>query len=66
MERIYISADIEGIWGNVDGAYTMQGVQNTSSIGTDDREVNIAATTLFTHGAQSRSSSMTDMAIWTI
>lgn len=53
MKNIYISADIEGIWGNVNGAYTMPGVPEYEQYRRRMiDEVNIAAKALFKHGAQ--------------
>ena len=51
MKNIYISADIEGIWGNVNGAYTMPGVPEYEQYRRRMiDEVNIAAKALFKHG----------------
>lgn len=53
MKRIYISADIEGIWGNVDSAYTMKNGYAYEQYRTHMiDETNIAIRTLFNHGVQ--------------
>ena len=53
MNKIYISADIEGIWGNVNSAYTMPGVPEYEQYRRRMiDEVNIVAQTLFKYGIQ--------------
>lgn len=53
MKKIYLSADIEGIWGNSNPAYTMRGGAEYEEYRTNMlREVNLAADILFKNGAK--------------
>ncbi len=53
MKQIYISADIEGIWGNSDSAYTMKdGYAYEQYRMNMINEVNIAIQNLYKYGAQ--------------
>lgn len=53
MKKIYISADIEGIWGNANGAYTMQGTAEYEQYRQNMiTEVNLAIRLLFEQGVE--------------
>lgn len=52
MKRYYLSADIEGIWGNSDSAYTVRsGAEYEQYRQNMIMEVNLAVSALFANGA---------------
>ena len=53
MKKIYISADIEGIWGNANPAYTMAGSELYEEYRLNMiNEVNLVIDLLFKYGAK--------------
>ena len=53
MKKIYISADIEGIWGNSNPAYTMRGGAEYEEYRTNMiNEVNLVISALFENGVE--------------